>query len=536
MIDHIIIDETLTSNIRNCYVGEEAPLNVSRHLPIFIELNISQHVKQTIDAERFSKQHFNWSSSLQKQRYSDEVTQKLEQVTINYDNINAAYDIIVHCLQSASEQNIKKRSYKKYLKPYWSEAVEKLHQRMTNARIIWDQNGRPRSGDIYASYKNKKREFRNELRKAAKTYENNENERIDKLAEMDQKGFWKTIKAKKRKNKNNPDCVNDVTFNGIKYTEPDKILDGWCDYFTKLYAFSNDPEFDISFKNKIEQETTQFLRENETTQFSVKCLSKSVTTTELSNIIKNLPNGKSASKDNLTYEHIKYGGNAIITCLTCLFNSILNQECVPNMFKEGITITLHKGNGKSKSDPNNYRAISLLPVISKIFEKVILTRIEKCNEIQNQINPLQHGFQKCKNSKMVSLIYQEAVNYATERNSTLFTCFLDAQKAFDRTWICGLLYKLYQLGIKGKLLRTFKNMLTGSSSQVLANGYLSKPFEIKQGTRQGSIWSPFFYIVYINDLIHSLAKSKQGFSIDNIPLSAPTQADDIVLISLTKNG
>ena len=79
-------------------------------------------------------------------------------------------------------------------------------------------------------------------------------------------------------------------------------------------------------------------------------------------------------------------------------------------------------------------------------------------------------------------------------------------------------------------------MLTGASSQVLAYGHLSNRFSIHQGTRQGSIWSPWLYIVFINDLLNLIEKSKYGFKMDNVSLSGPTQADDIVLMSLTKNG
>ena len=61
--------------------------------------------------------------------------------------------------------------------------------------------------------------------------------------------------------------------------------------------------------------------------------------------------------------------------LTRLFNNVLNFTKVPSAFKDGLTITLHKGNGKSKTDPNNYRAISLLPAISKIFEKEHLPKL-----------------------------------------------------------------------------------------------------------------------------------------------------------------
>ena len=94
-------------------------------------------------------------------------------------------------MQKAAEKHVKKRTFKKYLKPFWSQTVKTLHKRITAIRNEWDNNNRPRSGDVYNAYKEKKRLFRCELRKAAKQYEINEYERLDHLAEMDQKGFWK---------------------------------------------------------------------------------------------------------------------------------------------------------------------------------------------------------------------------------------------------------------------------------------------------------------------------------------------------------
>ena len=184
------------------------------------------------------------------------------------------------------------------------------------------------------------------------------------------------------------------------------------------------------------------------------------------------------------------------------------------------------------SNNNSYGAIPLLSVLSKLFEKVLLSRIENCG-VTSSLNPLHIGFQRRKSSKMTSFIYQEATNYCLERDNTVYTCFFDASKAFDMTWIDGLIYKLYHLGFTGKLLRIFNAMLSDSSSRVVMNGHLSEPFHIAQGTRQGSIWSPFLYTIYINELLNNLCQSPCqspfGLKINNIQLCA--QADDIVVIS-----
>ena len=107
------------------------------------------------------------------------------------------------------------------------------------------------------------------------------------------------------------------------------------------------------------------------------------------------------------------------------------------------------------------------------------------------------------------------------------------------TWSYGVIHKLCHLGFIGKLLRIFKAMLSGSSSRVVMNGHLSEPFlYCTRDYRQGSIWSPFLYTIYINELLNNLRQSPFGLKINKIPVCAPTQADDVhvVLLSLTKNG
>ena len=141
-----------------------------------------------------------------------------------------------------------------------------------------------------------------------------------------------------------------------------------------------------------------------------------------------------------------------------------------------------------------------------------------------------------KSSKMTFIIYQEATNYCLERDNTVYTCFLDASKAFDMTWIDSLIYKLYHLDFTRKLLMIFNVMLSDSSRRVVINGHRSEPFLIAQGTRQGSILSPFLYTIYINELLNNLCQSPIGLKINKIPMCAPIQADDVVLLSLTKDG
>ena len=127
-------------------------------------------------------------------------------------------------------------------------------------------------------------------------------------------------------------------------------------------------------------------------------------------------------------------------------------------------------------------------------------------------------------------------DYSCERGSALHACFLDARSAFDNVWIIGLLYKLYHIGVRGKLLRIINDSFQNVTSKVFLNGNASEPFEILQGTRQGSICAPFYYTVFVNGLLYELQNSNYGLKIADLELCAPTQADDIVLLALSRRS
>ena len=376
-----------------------------------------------------------------------------------------------------------------------------------------------------------KTNFRRELRASAHRFEQEEFERITKLSELDQRGFWKVVNSRKSKKRQSTNA--DILFNNARATTTDELLHGWRGHYQEMYKFSNDEHFDNGFREKIEQESKHFLNQTHVDDSAKTMFNNEINTSEIQILIDKLPFNKSGSKDNLTYEHLKYGGHSLTVVLTNLFNKIIKLEQIPINFKSGLTVTLHKGKGKSTADPNNYRAISLLPVIFKLFEKVIMSHVEK---MKIYTCGMQHGFQKGKNCKMVSFILQEARNYYVERGSSIHACYLDAKAAFDKVWISGLIHKLYHKGIKGKPLRIINDTLRGSTSQVLHNGHLSETFQIAQGTRQGSICAPFYYTIFVDDLLEQLTLSTYGLKINSLPVAAPTQADDIVLLSASRFG
>ena len=96
---------------------------------------------------------------------------------------------------------------------------------------------------------------------------------------------------------------------------------------------------------------------------------------------------KSPGQDDVFNEHVIFGGAIVIEALITLFKAILKFEKVPDAWKTSVIIPIYKGNGKVKNDPGSYRPISLIPCVSKIFEKVILSRMNNVIEYENIMFP-----------------------------------------------------------------------------------------------------------------------------------------------------
>ena len=208
---------------------------------------------------------------------------------------------------------------------------------------------------------------------------------------------------------------------------------------------------------------------------------------------------------------------------------------IPEQWKIGLVIPVYKGHPKNKSDPNSYRPITLLPVIYKVLERVILNRI--LDWIKTCLIPFpneqQHGFRQNVGCSTASFTLHETIYANLEQNSNVYIAFLDILKAFDTVWHTGLMNKLYDFGINGSLHRLIFKSYQNICGTVVCNGYKSSVFPIHRGVRQGGVLSTFLYQLYLNDLLETLQRLNLGATVHMVYSGSPTLADDIALIATT---
>ena len=172
------------------------------------------------------------------------------------------------------------------------------------------------------------------------------------------------------------------------------------------------------------------------------------------------------------------------------------------MFSQDLKIAnvipLYKANNEMEF--SNYRPVSILPVFSKVIERIMYNRLFSYINENQLLYKLQFGFQKEKSTSMALIMLVDKISEALDKGDLAIGVFLDFSKAFDTVDHQILLQKLELYGIKGIYNDWFKSYLENRTQYVTYNGVKSDPQIIKYGVPQGSILGPLLFLLYINDI------------------------------------
>lgn len=405
-------------------------------------------------------------------------------------------------------------SYKDAVKPWISKGILSDIKRRQNLLLLY------RVGKIsLVSYRNFRNYVTGKIRLSKKNYFHGKFHEF----KSDIKRTWRLINdIIKPSAAAGGHSIKKLVVDGLVFESDKSIADAFNVYFGTVGS---------NITNSVRPSVlsySSFLRGNFVNSFFFR----PVSVEDVCRVVLSLKN-KSTGLNAYSARMLKLVCNFIAPVLSDMINKSFVSGVFPDSLKGARVIPLYKGGDRTVL--GNYRPVSILPLLSKVFEKIAYRQLYNYLQVKSVLTDQQFGFREGRTTVNAILSLLRYVYEELDNGKYVFSLFLDFRKAFDCVSHDILLSKLHHYGIRGVCLDWFKSYLSNRSQYVSLNGFSSNAVSVSTGVPQGSILGPLLFLVYINDIVSSSPFFQYILYADDSTLSHSFRREDVDAVARSIN-